>query len=78
MGALAAVGGFEIATMAGFYVGAAESRLPVMVDGFITFIHVDRNAKRIPHGIVLDVTEPEEIALQEKAKELQIARRVKG
>jgi nicotinate-nucleotide--dimethylbenzimidazole phosphoribosyltransferase len=36
IGALAAVGGFEIATMAGFYIGAAESRLPVMVDGFIT------------------------------------------
>src|SRR4051812_41987093 len=35
LGALAAVGGFEIATMAGFYLGAAESRLPVMVDGFI-------------------------------------------
>jgi nicotinate-nucleotide--dimethylbenzimidazole phosphoribosyltransferase len=36
VGALAAVGGFEIATMAGFMVGAAEARLPVMVDGFIT------------------------------------------
>jgi nicotinate-nucleotide--dimethylbenzimidazole phosphoribosyltransferase len=36
VGALAAVGGFEIATMAGFFVGAAESRMPVMVDGFIT------------------------------------------
>lgn len=36
VGALAAVGGFEIATMAGFFVGAAEARLPVMVDGFIT------------------------------------------
>ena len=36
VGALAAVGGFEIATMAGFLIGAAESRLPVMVDGFIT------------------------------------------
>jgi nicotinate-nucleotide--dimethylbenzimidazole phosphoribosyltransferase len=35
LGALAAVGGFEIATMAGFYLGAAESRLPVVVDGFI-------------------------------------------
>jgi nicotinate-nucleotide--dimethylbenzimidazole phosphoribosyltransferase len=34
--ALAAVGGFEIATMTGFYLGAAESRLAVMVDGFIT------------------------------------------
>lgn len=36
LGALAAVGGFEIATMAGFCIGAAEKRLPVMVDGFIT------------------------------------------
>jgi nicotinate-nucleotide--dimethylbenzimidazole phosphoribosyltransferase len=35
LGVLAAVGGFEIATMAGFYLGAAESRLPVVVDGFI-------------------------------------------
>lgn len=33
--ALAAVGGFEIATMAGFLIGAAASRLPVVVDGFI-------------------------------------------
>ena len=36
IGALAAVGGFEIATMTGFYLGAAASRLPVVVDGFIT------------------------------------------
>src|SRR3954451_17115944 len=35
MGVLVAIGGFEIATMAGFYLGAAESRLPVVVDGFI-------------------------------------------
>jgi nicotinate-nucleotide--dimethylbenzimidazole phosphoribosyltransferase len=35
IGALAAVGGFEIATMAGFYLGARTSRLPVVVDGFI-------------------------------------------
>ncbi len=32
---LAAVGGFEIATMAGFLLGAAACRLPVVVDGFI-------------------------------------------
>jgi nicotinate-nucleotide--dimethylbenzimidazole phosphoribosyltransferase len=36
VGALAEVGGFEIATMTGFYIGAAEARMPVMVDGFIT------------------------------------------
>jgi len=33
---LAAVGGFEIATMAGFLLGAASARLPVVVDGFIS------------------------------------------
>lgn len=32
---LAALGGFEIATMAGFLLGAASVRLPVVVDGFI-------------------------------------------
>ena len=32
---LAALGGFEIATMAGFLLGAAANRMPVVVDGFI-------------------------------------------
>ncbi|MDX2149128.1 MAG: nicotinate-nucleotide--dimethylbenzimidazole phosphoribosyltransferase [Bryobacteraceae bacterium] len=32
---LAALGGFEIAEMAGFLIGAAAARLPVVVDGFI-------------------------------------------
>jgi nicotinate-nucleotide--dimethylbenzimidazole phosphoribosyltransferase len=32
---LCAFGGFEIATMAGFLIGAASHRLPVMIDGFI-------------------------------------------
>ena len=36
VGAMAKVGGFEIATMTGFYLGAAASRLPVVVDGFIS------------------------------------------
>jgi nicotinate-nucleotide--dimethylbenzimidazole phosphoribosyltransferase len=33
---LAALGGFEIAMMTGFLLGAAESRMPVMMDGFIS------------------------------------------
>jgi nicotinate-nucleotide--dimethylbenzimidazole phosphoribosyltransferase len=33
---LAALGGFEIATMAGFLLGAAPQRLPVVIDGFIS------------------------------------------
>jgi nicotinate-nucleotide--dimethylbenzimidazole phosphoribosyltransferase len=36
MGTLAAVGGFEIAAMAGAILGAAEARLPVVLDGFIS------------------------------------------
>lgn len=32
---LCAFGGFEIATMAGFLLGAASHRMPVMIDGFI-------------------------------------------
>ena len=46
-----------------------------LVDGFITFIHVDKDAQRIPHGIVINPTDPEDISLQEKAKNLQIARK---
>ncbi len=49
-----------------------------LVDGFITFIHVDKNARRIPHGVVLEATEPDDLALQEKAKSLQIGKKVKG
>lgn len=35
IGALAAVGGFEIGAMAGFNLGAAALRKPILVDGFI-------------------------------------------
>lgn len=36
VGALAAVGGFEIAMMCGFYLGAAEEKLVTVADGFIS------------------------------------------
>jgi nicotinate-nucleotide--dimethylbenzimidazole phosphoribosyltransferase len=36
VGVLSALGGFEIAMMAGFMLGAASRRLPVVVDGFIS------------------------------------------
>jgi nicotinate-nucleotide--dimethylbenzimidazole phosphoribosyltransferase len=35
VGCLAAVGGFEIAALAGFFIGAAAHRIPAVVDGFI-------------------------------------------
>ena len=36
IGVLSAVGGFEIAGLAGLVLGAAERRIPVILDGFIT------------------------------------------
>jgi nicotinate-nucleotide--dimethylbenzimidazole phosphoribosyltransferase len=36
LGALGAFGGFEIAMMTGFILGAASKRLPVVIDGFIS------------------------------------------
>lgn len=36
VGTLASVGGFEIAMMAGFLLGAHQARLPVVLDGFIS------------------------------------------
>jgi acyl-CoA hydrolase len=48
-----------------------------LVDGFITFVHVDKNAERIAHGIVIHPTEPDDLALQEKAKNLQRSGSVK-
>lgn len=47
-----------------------------LVDGFITFIHVDKDVRRIPHGIIINSTDPEDIALREKAKNLQIVRKL--
>ena len=41
-----------------------------VVDGFITFIHVDDHGKSCPHEIVLEPATPEEIQLNEKAAAL--------
>lgn len=40
------------------------------LDGFLTFVHVDQNGRPLPHGIVIDASEPEEIRLQEMAGSL--------
>ncbi|MFN0171549.1 MAG: nicotinate-nucleotide--dimethylbenzimidazole phosphoribosyltransferase [Bryobacteraceae bacterium] len=50
VGVLQAVGGFEIAMIAGFLLGAAESRLPVVVDGFIA-----SSAALVAHGLSANV-----------------------
>lgn len=41
-----------------------------LLDGFISFIHVDEKGKPVPHGIVIEARDPEDRVLQEKAKTL--------
>jgi acyl-CoA hydrolase len=40
---------------------------PVM-DGFITFVHVDREGRAQPHGIEITPSSPEDSALQERLR----------
>jgi acyl-CoA hydrolase len=44
----------------------------VVVEGFITFVHVDLDGKPLPHGVVLTPAAPEDIELQERAKALTL------
>jgi acyl-CoA hydrolase len=41
-----------------------------IVDGFLTFIHVDEQGKTMPHGVVITPESEEETALYEQAKAL--------
>ncbi|NPV04312.1 MAG: acyl-CoA thioesterase [Syntrophaceae bacterium] len=41
-----------------------------LLDGFISFIHVDRQGQPVPHGVVVEATDPEDVALQERARAL--------
>ncbi len=41
-----------------------------VLNGFITFVNVDRAGQAFPHGVVVEAVTPEEIALQEQAKDL--------
>ena len=38
--------------------------------GFITFVNVDENGKKFPHGVTLEATNEEDAALQERARNL--------
>jgi acyl-CoA hydrolase len=44
----------------------------VVVDGFITFVHVDENGQTLPHGIEINAATAEDIALQEQARKLAV------
>lgn len=41
------------------------------VEGFITFVHVDEHGQAQPHGIQITPTRPEDLELQEQAKNLK-------
>jgi acyl-CoA hydrolase len=43
----------------------------IVVDGFITFVHVDGNTKATPHEIEMEATTEEDITLMERAKQLK-------
>ena len=49
---------------------SVEVKEDTVVEGFITFIHVDLDGKTIPHGVNVTPTTDEEKALYEKAKAL--------
>lgn len=42
-----------------------------LVNGFITFVHVDEHTKGVPHGIEIEAETPEDMALQQLAKALK-------
>ena len=41
-----------------------------VLNGFITFVNVDREGHPFPHGVEVEAVSPEDIALQEQAKTL--------
>jgi acyl-CoA hydrolase len=40
---------------------------PPIIEGFITFVHVDDAGQTKPHGLTLELNSPEDIALNERA-----------
>jgi len=42
-----------------------------LLQGFLTFIHVDRDGKPIPHGIELEYSNDEEIHLRKEAERIK-------
>ena len=46
------------------------ARDELMLDGFITFINVDHEGHARPHGIELETTNPEEVDIQQWAREV--------
>ena len=45
-----------------------RARGEFVMDGFITFVHVDRDGRSLPHGIVITPVSSADLALQERAR----------
>jgi acyl-CoA hydrolase len=43
----------------------------LIVEGFITFIHVNEDGKSHPHGLKLELSDPQDIALKQRAAKLR-------
>ncbi len=46
-----------------------------IVRGFITFVHVDKEGRPLPHGITMEAQTPEDVELQEQARRVGHAAR---
>lgn len=44
-----------------------QGRGEFVMDGFITFVHVDHEGRTLPHGITVKPASPEDLALQQRA-----------
>lgn len=52
-------------------VNRADDMTKIVVDGFITFIHVDEETKPKPHGIIIEPVTPEDEELFNRAMKLK-------
>ena len=48
-----------------------QNNSETLLQGFLTFIHVDKDGKPIPHGIELEYTNSEEMRLMEEAERIK-------
>ena len=49
---------------------SAEVRGNKVIEGFSTFVHIDKDGHSVPHGITIEAVTEEEIALMERAKSI--------
>ena len=53
-----------------FVLATVSKNEQLLVEGFLTFVHVGRDGRPLPHGIVIEAATQEEKELQERARSL--------